>query len=184
MSLIIGKVEHLFVWFVVVQSLNRSRLFLTPWTEACQASLSFTITRILFKQMSIESVMPSNNFDFCCPLLLLPSIFPSLRVLPNELALRIGDQSVGASILKLVLPRNIQDWFPLELTGWIFLQSKELSRVFSSTTVQKHQFFGVQPSLWSISHIHTWLLEKPKPWLDGPIAKQYLFFSIHYLGWS
>ena len=60
-----------------------------------------------------------------------------------------------------VLPLNIQDWFPLGWTGWISLQSKRLSRVFSNTTVQKHQFFSAQPSLWSKSHIHTWLLEKP-----------------------
>ena len=60
-----------------------------------------------------------------------------------------------------VLPMNIQDWFPLGWTGWISLQSKRLSRVFSNTTVQKHQFFSAQPSLWSKSHIHTWLLEKP-----------------------
>ena len=72
-----------------------------------------------------------------------------------------GGQSIGTSALTSVLPMNIQDWFPLGLTGWISLQSKGLSRVFSNTTVQKHQFFGTQPSLWSNSYIHTWLLEKP-----------------------
>ena len=70
-------------------------------------------------------------------------------------------QSTGISASASVLPMNIQDWFPLELTGWISLQSKELSRVFSNTTVQNHQFFSAQLSLWSNSHIHTWLLEKP-----------------------
>ena len=70
-----------------------------------------------------------------------------------------GGQSVGVSALASVLPMNIQDWFPLGLTGWISFQSKGLSRVFSNTTVQKHQLLGTQPSLWSISHIHTWLLE-------------------------
>ena len=72
-----------------------------------------------------------------------------------------GGQSIGVSALASVLPTNIQGWFPLGWTGWISLQSKGLSRVFSNTTVQKHQFFGTQPSLWSNSHIHTWPLEKP-----------------------
>ena len=72
-----------------------------------------------------------------------------------------GGQSIGASSSALVLPMNIQDWFPLGWTGLISMQSKRLSRVFSNTTVQKHQFFGAQLSLWSDSHIHTWLLEKP-----------------------
>ena len=77
-----------------------------------------------------------------------------------------GGQSIGASPSASVLPINIRDWFPLGLTGWITLQSKGLSRVFSSTTVQKHQFFRAQLSLWSNSHIHTWLLEKPYLWID------------------
>ena len=72
-----------------------------------------------------------------------------------------GGQSIGASASSSVLPTNIQDWFPLGLTGLISLLAKWLSRVFSSITVQKHQFFSTQPSLWSNSHIHTWLLEKP-----------------------
>ena len=72
-----------------------------------------------------------------------------------------GGQSIGVSALASVLPMNIQDWFPLGLSGWIFLQSKRLSRIFSNTTALKHQFFSAQLSLWSNSHIHTWLLEKP-----------------------
>ena len=72
-----------------------------------------------------------------------------------------GGQSIGISASASVLPMNIQDWFPLGWTSWISLQSKGLSRVFSNTTVWKHQFFGAQPSLWSNSHVHTWLLEKP-----------------------
>ena len=72
-----------------------------------------------------------------------------------------GGQSIGVSASASVLPMTFQDWFPLGWTGWISLQSKGLSRVFSNTTVQKHQFFGAQPTLWSSSHIHTWLLEKP-----------------------
>ena len=90
----------------------------------------------------------------------LPSTFSSVRVFSNESVLRIRWPVIGASAS--VLPINIQDWFPLGWTGgWISLQSKGLSRVFSNTTGQKHQFFGVQLPLWSNSHIHTWLLEKP-----------------------
>ena len=94
------------------------------------------------------------------PLLLPPSIFPSLRVFSNESVFRIRRPSIGVSASASVLPMNIQDWFPLGWTGWNSLQSKGLSRVFSNTTVQKHQFFSTQLSLWSNSHIHTWLLEK------------------------
>ena len=112
------------------------------------------------KLMSIESVMPSNHLILCCPLLLLPSIFPSIRVFSNEL-LASGGQSIGVSASASVPPMNIQDWFPLEWTGWISSQTKGLWRVFSSTTVQKHQFFGPQLSSQSNSHIHTWPLEKP-----------------------
>ena len=81
-----------------------------------------------------------------------------------------GDQSIGVSASASVLLMNIQDWFPLRLIGWISLQSKRLWRVFSNTTVQKHQFFGVQPSLWSNSHTHTWLPEKPYLWLYRPLS--------------
>ena len=80
-----------------------------------------------------------------------------------------GGQSIGVSALASVLPMNIHDWFPLGWTGWISLQSKGLSRVFSNTTIRKHQFFGAQLSLLFNSHIHTWPLEKPKLWLDGPL---------------
>ena len=98
----------------------------------------------LLKFMSIELVMPSIHLILCYPLLLSPSIFPSIRVLSNESVLC---QSIGASASASVLPMNIQDWFPLGWTGWISLQSKELSRIFSNTTVQKHQFFSAQLSL-------------------------------------
>ena len=89
-----------------------------------------------------------------------------------------GGQSIGVSASASVLPMTIQDWFPLGLTGLISLQCKRLSRVFSNTTVQKHQFFSAQPSFWSNSHIHTWLLEKPivllcqePAWGTPPLAK-------------
>ena len=124
------------------------------WTAAHQASLSITISESLLELISIESVMPSNYLILCHPLLLPPSIFPSIRVFSIELALRISGQTIKASAS--VLRMNIQEWFPLGLTGLISLQSKGLSRVFSNTTVQRDQFFSTQPSLWSSSHIHTW----------------------------
>ena len=87
--------------------------------------------------------------------------FPASGSFPRSQFFASGGQSIGVSAPTSVLPMNIQDWFPLRLTGWISLQSKGLLRVFSNSTVQKHQFFGTQLSLQSISHIHTWLLEKP-----------------------
>ena len=90
----------------------------------------------------------------------LPS-FPASESFPVNQLFTSGGQSIGASASASVPPMNIQGWFPLGLTGLIFLQSKGLSRVFSNTTVQKRQFFSTQPSSWSSSHIHTWLLEKP-----------------------
>ena len=98
-----------------------------------------------------------------------PSTFnlPSIRVFSNESILPSGGQSIGVSASASVFPMNFQDWFPLGWTGKIFLQTMVLSRFFSNTTVQKHQFFGAQISLWSNSHIHTRLLEKPQLWLEG-----------------
>ena len=145
--------------FSSVQLFSRVWLFETPWTAACQASLPITNSQSLLKLLSIESVMPSNHLILCHPLL-PPSIFPSIRIFSNELVLGIRVQSIGVSASASVLPMNIQDWFPLGWTGWIALQSKGLSRVFSNTTVQKHQFFGTQPSSQSNSNIHTWPQEK------------------------
>ena len=126
-----------------------------PWTAACQTSLSFTISPSLLKPMSIELVRPFNHFILCCPLLLLPSIFPSVRVFSNESVLRIRWPKYWSFSFSINPSKEYSDWFPLGLTGLISLQSKGLSRVFSSTTVQKHHFFEAQPSLWSNSHIHT-----------------------------
>ena len=134
--------------FSSVQSLSHVRLFVTPWTTAHQASLSITNSRSLLKLMSIRWVMPSSHLILCHPLLLLPLIPPSIRVF-----------SVSASTS--VFPMNTQDSSPLGWTGWISLQYKGLSRVFSNTTVQKHQFFSTQISLQSNAHIHIWPLEKP-----------------------
>ena len=121
--------------------------FVTPWTAACQTSLSFTISWSLLKFLSIYSVMCSNDLILCCPLLLLPSIFPSIRIFSNE----SGRQSIGTSFSASVLPMIIHGWFLLGFIGLISLLSRGLWRVFSSTTVQNHQLFGAQPSVWSRS---------------------------------
>ena len=129
-----------------VQLPSHVQLFSTPWTAALQASLSITNTWSLLTLMSIELVMPSNHLILYHPLLFLPSIFPSIRVFPMSQFFISSGQSIGSSASASVLPMNIQDWFPLGLTGLIFFQSRRLSRVFSSTTVQKHQFFTIQLS--------------------------------------
>ena len=158
---------NIFCWLglLVLQSVQFSHWVVpnsaNSWTAACQASLSITNSWNLLKLMSIKLVMPYNHLILCCPLLLLPSIFPSIRVFSNESVLPSGGQRIGALASASVLPMNIQDWYPLGLTGLISLQSKGCSKVFSNTTVQKHQFFGAQLPLESNSHICTWLLEKP-----------------------
>ena len=138
-----------------VQLLSHVRLFATPWTAACQASLSITSFWSLLKFMSIESVMPSNHLVLCRPLFPHVQFFAASRSLPVSQFFASGGQTIGVSASASVLPMNTQDWFPLGWTGWISLQSKGLSRVFFNTTVQKNEFFGTQPSLWSNSHIHT-----------------------------
>ena len=149
---------------VVVHSLSHVWFFVTPWTAACQASLSFTMSWNLLKLMLIELAMLCNHLILCHPHLLLPSVFPSIMVNehqgPMSQLFASGGQRTGASASASVLSVNIQGWFPLGLTGLISLLAKGLSRVFSSTTIWKHQFSSTQSSLWSNSHIHTWLLEK------------------------
>ena len=139
-----------------VRSLSHVRLFVTSWTAGCQASLFITNSQSLLKLMSIELVMPPNYLIFCCPLLFLPSIFPRIRVFSYKSDLLIRWPKYLAS----ALPMNIQGCFLLRLTALISLLSKGHSRVFSSTRVQKHQFFVSQPSLRSNFHINTLLLEK------------------------
>ena len=135
---------------------------LWPHESACQASLSTTNSWSSLKLISIGSVMSSSHLILCRPLLLLPPIPPSIRVFSNESALHMRWPKYWSfSALASVLPMNTQDWSPLGWTGWISLQSKGLSRVFSNTTVQKHQFFSTQLSSQSNSHNHTWPLEKP-----------------------
>ena len=131
-----------------------------PWTATHQASLSFSIFQSLLKLMSIESVMPSNHIIFCCSALLLPSIIPSIRIFSIELALCIWGTNYWSFSFSISPQMNIQSWFPFRLTALITLLSKGLSRIFSSTTIQKHQIFSIQLFLRSNSHIHAWLQEK------------------------
>ena len=143
--------EYLLNIFSSVQSLSRVQLFATLWTAARQAFLSITNSQSLLKLMSMESVMPSSHHRLLISSSVIP-IFPCLQSFPASGSFTIsqffasGDQSTGASASASVLPMNMQDWFPLGLTGWISLQSKGLSRVSSNTTVQKHQLFGTQLS--------------------------------------
>ena len=134
-----------FVQLSSVQSLSCVRLFATPWTAACQTSLSITNSRSPPKPMSIESVMPSNHLILCHSLLRPPSIFPSIRVFSNESVLPIRWPKYWSFSFSISPSKeNIQDWSLLGWTGLISLQAKRLSRVFSNTTVQKHQIFGAQ----------------------------------------
>ena len=144
-----------------VQSLSRVRLFATPWIAARQASLSITNSQSLLRLTSIESVMPSSHLILCCPFSSCPQSLPASESFPMSQLFLWGGQSIGVSASTSVLPIHTQDWSPLERTVWISLQAKEFSRVFSNTTVQKHQFFSAQLSSQSNSQIHTWPLDKP-----------------------
>ena len=146
--------------FSSVQLLSRVWLFVTPWIAARQASLSITNSWGSLRLTSIESVMPASHLILGRPLLLLPPIPPSIRSFPVGQLFSWGGQSTGVSASESFLPKKSQGWSS-EWTGWISLQSKGLSRVFSNTTVQTHQFFGAQPSSQSNSHIHARPQEKP-----------------------
>ena len=142
-----------------VQSLSHVRLFATPRTEAHQASLSFTISWVCANSCPLSwwchptILFSLASFSFC------PQSFPTSGSFPRSHFLASGDQRIGASASASVIPMNIQGRFPLGWTDWISLQYKGLSRVFSSTTVQKHQFINPQPFLRSNCHICTWLLK-------------------------
>ena len=155
--------------FSSVQSLSRVQFFVIPWTATRQASLSITNSWSLPKLMSIELVMPSNHLILCRPLLLLPPIPPSIRVFSNESTLCMRWLKYWSFSFNLSPSNEHPGLISFRWTGRISLLSKGLSRVISNTTVQKHQFSGSQLSLESNSHIHTWLLEKPYLWLDGPL---------------
>ena len=147
--------------FSSVQSISRVRLFATPWIAACQASLSITSSRVH------SDLRPSSQW--CHPAISSsvvsfsshPHSLPASGSSPMSQLFAWGGQSTGVSALASFLPKKSQGWSPSEWTAWISLQSKGLSRVFSNTTVQNHQFFGAQPSSQSNSHIHTWPQEKP-----------------------
>jgi len=152
---------NILLLFIAVQSLSLVWLC-DPMDCSTPGSYVLYCLLDLFRFMSIELVMLSNHFIFCLPLLLLLQSFPTSGFVPiSQLIRSEGQVCIGASASASVFPMNIQGWFPSRLTGLISLQSKGLSRVFSSIIIQKHQFFGFQPSLWSNSHVRTWLLEKP-----------------------
>ena len=150
----------LFLAVSSVQSLSHVWCFATPWITARQASLSITNSR------SYPNSCPSSRWchpaisSSVIPFSCLQSLLASGSFPMNQL-FTWGGQSIGVSASASVLPRNTQDWSPLGWIGWISLQSKGLSRVFSNTTVQRHRFFSTQLSSQSNSHIHTWPLEKP-----------------------
>ena len=147
--------------FSSVQSLSRVWLFATPWIAARQASLSITNSRSSLRLTPIESVMHPAISSSVVPFSSCPQSLPASKSFPISQLFAWGGQSTGVSALASFLPKKSEGWSLSEWTGWVSLQSKGLSRVFSNTTVQKHQFFGTQPSSQSNSHIHTWLLEKP-----------------------
>ena len=157
--MVIVKINpHIYISVNSVQLLSPVWLFATQWIASRQASLSITNSRSLCPSSRwchpaiSSSVVP---FSSC------PQSFPASGSFPMSQLFASGGQSIGVSASTSVLPVNTQDWSPSGWTSWISLQSKGLSRVFSNTTVQKHQFFGAQLSLQPSSHIHTWPLEKP-----------------------
>jgi len=153
MTLFINKVKILSV--SSVQSLSHIQLFATPWTVACQASLSITNSQSLLKPMSIELVMPSHHLILPCPFLFLPSIFPSIRIFSSESVLHIRWPNYWSFSFSISPPNEYSglisfriDWFDLLVVQGTF-------KSLLQHTVQKHQFFGAQFSSWSNSHIHT-----------------------------
>ena len=133
----------------------------TPWTAACQAYLSITNSLSPPRLMTAELVIPSNHLILCCPLLLPTSVFPSIRIFLNESVLHIRWPKYWSFSFSIYPSNEYSELISFRLTGLISLQFKGLSRVFANITVQKHQFFSTQLSLWSNSHIHTWLVERP-----------------------
>ena len=156
-----SKVSHTWFCIAFVQSQSHVQLFVTPWTAAFQASLSFTISWSLPIFTPLRLVMLPNHLILCRPFSFYLQSFPASRSFPVNWLFASGGPSIRGSASASVLPMNIQGWFPLGLTDLISVRSKGLSRVFSNTTVQKHWFFSAQLTLWSNSHICTWLLEKP-----------------------
>ena len=146
----------LLIWVEVeLRSVVHSCLTLcNPMDCSTPGFVSFTISQNLLKLMSIESMMPSNYLVLCYPFSSCLQSFLASGSFPMSQFFTSSGQSIGVSASASVLPMNIQDWFPLGLHGWISLQFKGLSRVFSSTTSQKHEFLSTQPFLWLNSPIH------------------------------
>ena len=157
-----------FLQFSSVQSLSCVRLCETPWITASQASLSITNSQSSLRFTSIESVMPSSHLILCHSLLLLPPIPPIIRVFSSESTLCMRWPKYWSFSFSIIPSKRIPGLISFRMDWLDLLAVQGLSRVFSNTTVQKHQFFGAQPSSKSNSHIHTWPQEKPWPWLDGP----------------
>ena len=148
-----------------------------------QASVSVTVSLSLHKPVSIESVMLSNHIVLCQPLFIQPSVFPASGSFPVSWLFAWGDQCIEASASASVLPMNIQGWFPLGLTGLISLLSKGLSRVFSNTTVWKHQFFDSSPWVPTLTSIHDYWKNYNFDYTDF-CWQWWLCFLICCLGWS
>ena len=167
-----------YIQFSSVQLLSHVWLFAVPWTTTRQAFLAITTSWSLLKFISFKSLMPSNHLLLYLPILLLPSTFPNINVFSNESAFPTRWPKYWSFSFNNSPSHEYSDWFLLGRTSWISLQPKGLSRVFSNTIIQKHQFFSAQVSLESKSHIHTWLLKKPSLCLDRPLlAKWCLCFS-------
>ena len=149
------------VQYSSVQSLSGVRLFVIPWITARQASLSITNSRSSLRLTSIESVMPSSHLILCRPLLLLLPIPPSITVFSNESTLHMRWPKYWSFSFSIIPSKEHPGLISFRMDWLNLLAVQGLSRVFSNTTVQKHQFFGAQPSLQFTSHTHTWLLEKP-----------------------
>ena len=155
------KMVNFMFQFSSVQLLSHVRLFATPWIAACQAPLSITNSWNSLRLAFIDSVMPSSHLSSVVPSSSCLQSLPASESFPMNQLFSWDGQSTRVSALASFLPKKPQGWSPSELTGWISLLSKGLSRVFSNTTVQKHQFFSTQPSSQCNSHIHTWPQEKP-----------------------
>ena len=149
------------IQFSSVQSLSRVRLFATPWIAARQASLSITNPWSSLKLTSIESVMPSSHLLLCHPLLLLPPTSPSIRVFSNESTLHMRWPKYWSFSFSIIPSKEIPGLMSFRMDWLDLLAVQGTPKSLLQDTVQKHQFFGTQPSLQSNSHIHTWPLEKP-----------------------
>ena len=174
--------KHIFIYIynaVIVQLLSRIQLFVTSWTAARQAPLFSTISWSLLKFMSIESVVVYNHLLLCHPLLLLPSIFPSIRVFSNELALHIRWPKYWSFSFSISPSKGFPGLISFRMDWFDSLLSKELSRIFSSTTVRKHQFFGMHSAFFmaQLSHLYmtTWKIIALIIWIFVSKVKSLLF---------